>query len=255
MRVVVLMKPIHDPLVPLTTEELGQPDFGEVEAHATFGPYDENALETALQIKDSRPDTTVTVLTFFRDEAQEGLLRTALAAGADDVLWIKGNSWPLGALAVARVLAGATRQLGDVGVIVAGIQSGDWDSGLVPGAVAAQLGLPFIPGLVDCNSEAGSFVVSSQTAEGLSTYEVEGPWVASVTSAGHNSLRYPTVKDRFAAKRKLIQSLDLPDVGDGVPFTLALIPETPRETTYVEAPSGEEQGRKLLTMLKDRRWI
>lgn len=255
MRVVVLMKPIHDPLIPLTAEELGQPDFGRTEAHATFGPYDENALETALQIKDKGPDTTVTVLTFFSDESQEGLLRTALAAGADNVLWVKGNSWPLGALEVAHVLAGAIRQLGDVAVIVAGIQSGDWDSGLVPGAVAVELGLPFIPGLVDCHSEGGSFVVSSQTTEGLSTYQVDGPWVASVTSAGHNSLRYPTVKDRFAAKRKPIKHLDPPDVGDGVHFTLALMPETPRETTYVEAPSGEEQGRKLVGMLRDHRWI
>lgn len=254
MRVVVLMKPIHDPLVPLTGDELGQQGFGLTEAHATFGPYDENALETALQIKDRLPDTTVTVLTFF-DDAQETLLRTALASGANDVLWVKRHSWSLGPLEVARVLAWAIRRLGDVEVVLGGIQSGDWDSGVVPGAVAAQLGVPFMPGLVECRDEEGAFTLTAQTAGGVASYRVSGPWAASVTSAGHNSLRYPTVKDRFAAKRKPLEIVDPPEVEEDPAFTLSLAPETLRETTYLEAPTGEEQGRQLVRMLRNSRWI
>lgn len=255
MRIVVLMKPIHDPLVPIAVEELAQSDFGQRESHPAFGPYDENALETALQIADQIPGTAITVVSFFDDE-QEPLLRTALAAGSTEVVWVRGDSWTLSALQVGLVLANTIRQLDGVQAVLAGVQSGDWDSGLVPMVVGAALEWPFVPMVLTVRYELGGWRLASRGDHGPLSVTTEFPWVASVTSTGHNRLRYPTLQDRFQAKRKPVTQVlpDLDQLSPPLAVRFGLVPMVPRQTAFVTGASDEDKGRSLVTILRERQW-
>ena len=79
-----------------------------------MNPYDEMAVEEALQIRDDAGGT-VTVFSLGPEKVVEAL-RTALAMGADTVVRIDPEGNPLDGLATAKVLAGelkATAKLGD----------------------------------------------------------------------------------------------------------------------------------------------
>lgn len=258
LHIAVLMKPVHNPDIPLKDEEIRDPAFGRREAHAAFGPYDENALETALVLRDHVPGTRVTVVSGFDDD-QEPLLRTALAAGADEAVWVPFDPWPLDAAAVAGVLARAVAALDPpVAAVLAGVQSGDWDTGLVPRCLAAAMGWPFVDGAVAVRWEATAerFWVDTGGAAGPGTLTVPKPFVGAVIAAGTNALRYPTMRDRLAAKRKPIRRLE----GITVPAPTAAVrfepaPETRRATVFVQGADDVEKGRALATLLRERGWL
>ena len=87
-----------------------------------MNPYDEMAVEEALQI---RADTggTVTVFSLGPEKAVEAL-RTALAMGADTAVRIDPEGKPLDGLATAKVLAGELKK-GAFDLIVGGVAYGD----------------------------------------------------------------------------------------------------------------------------------
>jgi electron transfer flavoprotein beta subunit len=51
-------------------------------------PYDEFAIEEALRVKEKNAGSTVTVISAGPDRVQESL-RTALAMGADNAIWVE----------------------------------------------------------------------------------------------------------------------------------------------------------------------
>ena len=71
-------------------------------------PYDEMAVEEALQIRDAAGGS-VTVFTLGPEKAVDAL-RTALAMGADTAVRIDTEGKPLDGLGTAKVLAGELKK-------------------------------------------------------------------------------------------------------------------------------------------------
>src|SRR3954462_9153059 len=70
-------------------------------------PYDEFALEEALQIKEKKGAGNVTVISVGPERVKTGL-RECLARGADDAIWVdSGAAASLDALGTAKALAAA----------------------------------------------------------------------------------------------------------------------------------------------------
>src|SRR2546425_11335687 len=96
----------------------------------SISPYDEYAIEIALERKDADPSTTVSVVTVGPPRAKDAL-RQALAMGADDATFVTGDrAESLGAMAVARALAKVVEQK-TPDVVLCGRQASDDDQGFV----------------------------------------------------------------------------------------------------------------------------
>ena len=105
-----------------------------------LNPYDEYALEAALQLKErAGGDSTVTIFSMAPDSLKEGL-RRALAMGADDAVVLSdaglegSDVW-----ATAYAISAALRTLSFDLLVVGGLTD-DSSTGAVPSALAEHLG-------------------------------------------------------------------------------------------------------------------
>ncbi|MDG1253560.1 MAG: electron transfer flavoprotein subunit beta/FixA family protein [Schleiferiaceae bacterium] len=104
-----------------------------------INPYDEFGLTKALHLKEKHGGQ-VTVVTY-GDASVEATLRKALAIGADDAVRIDGI--PSDPMQVAGELAAYAKGQG-FDLIICGQESIDYNGGIVPGALAAILDLPYV---------------------------------------------------------------------------------------------------------------
>ena len=122
MHIVVCTKQIVDPEIPSGEFKVdfeakrAVQDQGEL----VLNPYDENAIEVALQLKDRDKDIKVTALTT-GGEASQKVLRRALAMGCDEAIWLKDPSFEtLDSAGTAAVIVKGIRQAGGADIILCG---------------------------------------------------------------------------------------------------------------------------------------
>lgn len=256
IHVCVFLKRILDPELPATRFRIdADAKDARVEgAPYVMGPYDENALETALQMKDRDPSVRVTAVSYGPPEAEE-LLRKALSAGADDAVLVAAEGGIHDAFHVASVLASVCRRLGDVGVALLGLQSGDWDSGQTAFALAEHLDAASVSLAAEVTQDGTDHVRVRRVLEaGTERVRTTLPCVVSVTNDGTNALRMAKVKDILAAKRKTVERLGLADLSDvAAPATEVLevtAPEVQKSVcTWIEGDTGQDRGRALAQAL------
>ena len=109
-----------------------------------ISPFDENAVEAGLQIKDLEGGKlTVISLATRPAEAVVRDLKQTLAMGADEAVLLEdaafhgGDSW-----STAYSLAMAIKKIGEYDLILCGLQAADWDAGQVALGIAEILDLP-----------------------------------------------------------------------------------------------------------------
>src|SRR5690554_4557040 len=108
---------------------------------AIFNPEDLNALEQALQIKDSYPGTKITILTMGPGRAAE-VIREGLYRGADDGVLLTDRAFAgADTLATSYALSMAVRKISDFDIIISGRQAIDGDTAQVGPQVAEKLGI------------------------------------------------------------------------------------------------------------------
>ncbi|MHB0867958.1 MAG: electron transfer flavoprotein subunit beta/FixA family protein [Chloroflexota bacterium] len=256
MHIVVCINHIPDPEAPAKQFKLDEQTNRPLlqRANRVIGPFDENALETGLQLKDS-VGAKVTALSVGPATNVEAL-RRALATRGDAAVHVKEvGATELDSAGVARMLSAAIRRLGDVTLVLCGRQVGDWDSGQVGQLVAEELGLPCVT-LARRIQPAGDGVVrvEKEVPGGIALVEAELPAVVTVTNAPSNQLRIPKVKDVMAAHRAPITSwsaadlgLDMAGLADGarVQVRRMLIPESQIQVELIQGETDEEVAETL----------
>jgi len=139
MELVVLIKQVPDPEKNAGMKEDGT--LNREESKNIVNPYDMNALEEALKLKDQYGGK-VTVISMGLPKAEQAL-REALAIGADDAILLTDRK--LGAsdtLATAYALSQAIKKLGNYDLVFCGMQAIDGDTAQVGPQVAERLGIP-----------------------------------------------------------------------------------------------------------------
>ena len=202
MNILVCLKQILDPEIPARDFRVDsvKSEAERGAANLVTNIFCENALETALQLRERTGSAKITVLSYGQPSAEDSL-RKALAMKADAAALIvnDGNANP-DPLTTARVLAAAIRKLGTFDLIMVGREAGDWGAGQTGGLIAEELGMPCVSFVDRIESEGGQLRLKRQTDSGWEVLEAEPPIVVTVTNDEHNLPRIPKVRDVMTVK-------------------------------------------------------
>lgn len=208
MQVVVCVKQIPDPATPYRLDPDGYRLVRPTEQ--VLDDTDRYGVEMGLQIAQGQ-DGTVTLVAMGPTGNMQGI-RQALAMGADKAVLIDDPSLEgADALTTARVLAAATAREG-FDLVIAGTESTDGYSGVVPQMVAELLDVPALTYATKVETDGSGIQVHRQTAAGYDVVSASLPALLSVT-AGVVEPRYPTFKGIMDAKKKPVETLTISDLG------------------------------------------
>ncbi len=201
-----------------------------------ISPYDEYAVEMALERKDADPATTVSVVTLGTARARDAL-RQALAMGCDDATLVTGaDAETLGGLAVARALAKVIEEA-KPDVVLCGKQASDDDQGFVGPALAQALGWPHVSIVTKFAPADGGIEIWKELEGGHEVWKAQGPVVLTVQKS-EKEPRYPSLPGIMKAKKKEIPEKDLASLGADL--------AGPRlEIVEMEPPPGRKAGRVM----------
>jgi electron transfer flavoprotein beta subunit len=216
---------------------------------------DEYAVEEALKLAETHPDSTVTAVTVGPDGATDAL-RKALQMGATDAVHVVDDALHgSDALGTSTVLAAAVRRL-EPDLVLTGMASTDGGMSVVPAMLAERLGLPQVTFAGALTVDGGTVRIERDGDTSTEVIESTLPAVVSVTDQ-INDPRYPSFKGIMAAKKKPVQTWSLADLGvdpAGVGLAAAwsavdaVSARPPRQAGQVVTDDGEG-GRKLVEFL------
>jgi electron transfer flavoprotein beta subunit len=220
MKIVVCIKQVPDSTAKMVVAG-GKVSWGD--APLIMNPWDEYAVEAALQQKEALGGTVTAVS--IGDESTKEALKRALAMGADDAILISDPA--LGYMdtqATAQVLASAIKKIGSVDMAFFGRQAIDADAGLVPVQTARLLGWPALTLASVIKIEAGSARVERGIEEGRQIVTAKLPAVFSLTK-DFGEPRYPSFMGIRKAARAEIPTWSLSGLGIPAPVSVIAWPE------------------------------
>jgi electron transfer flavoprotein beta subunit len=228
----------------------------------TLNPFDANAVEEALRIKDAAGGEVV-VLSLGPEKAVEAL-RKALAMGADRSVLVsdagaEGSDLVATSYVLARVLERESPDL-----VLFGQQGADSDGAVLWSAVADRLRLPVVSQAAELTLGDGTLRAKRQTEYGYDVLEAPLPAVVAVSDA-INEPRYPSLKGIMGAKRKPQETLALADAGveperagwDGSRTTVvALSPPPPRgDSRRIDDDGSGGAATQIVDFLAEKRLV
>jgi len=203
MNMIVCVKQVIDPEAPPASFKIDPSSNTVVPPSGVspvISPFDENAVEAALRIKDAQGGKITAIslgINLLRD-----VVKKPLSMGADELILLEdetfaeGDSW-----STAYVLAMAIKKIGEYDLIFCGRQAADWDAGQVGSGIAEILGLPSVTLAKKIDIIDGKARVERVTADGYEVIEVSLPALITVTNE-LGEARYPTIRGIMAAKKK-----------------------------------------------------
>jgi electron transfer flavoprotein beta subunit len=224
-----------------------------------LNPFDANAVEEALRLKEAG-DGEVVLVTMGPPSAADAM-RKALAMGADRAILVSDElAAGSDALATSRVLA-AVLERESPDLVLFGQYAGDSEGAVLWAAVAERLRRPMISQVAELTVEGSSVRGRRQTEFGYDVIRAPLPAVIAVSDA-INEPRYPSLKGIMGAKKKPQEVLSLGDIGleggqVGEPGSetsvLALEDPPPRgESRRIEGDGAAEQ---IVEFLAEKRLI
>ncbi len=237
MKIIACIKQVPDSEAKVKTEN-GQVSWGD--APLVINPFDEYAVEGALQQKEATSGT-VTALCIGPESAKDAL-KHALAMGADEAVLVSDSALDgLDTLGAARVLAAAIQKIGGADMVVFGRQTLDNGAGLTPAQTARVLGWPMLGLAGQVKVQDGSVTVERVLDEGRQTVSAKLPAVLSVVQS-IGEPRYPSFMGIRKASKAVIPVWSLADLGLAAPapfVTRAELMNPPSREIPVEIITGE----------------
>ena len=198
MHVAVLLKRVPD----TTAKVRPNPDGRSIATQGVefiVSPYDEIALERAIQLRESGKAAKLTAVCLGPADATKEV-RKALAMGADEGLLLVEDRPFRDPASSAEALAAAVREIG-ADLVLCGWKAIDDDSGVVGGYLAELLGWAYASYAVKLEAEGGGLVVHREVEGATEVLEVPLPAVVTVQK-GLAEPRFASLKGIMAAKKK-----------------------------------------------------
>ena len=220
MKIVACIKQVPDSAAKVVVEN-GRVFWGD--APLVINPWDEFAVEAALQLKEKHGGT-VTVISVGGENEKEAI-KHALAMGADDAILITDPALSgLDTQSIAQVLASAIQKIGSVDVAFFGRQAIDNDSGLTPSQTARLLDWPALTLAAVINVDADMIKVDRSIEEGRQVVSAKLPAVVSLVK-DFGEPRYPSFMGIRKAARAEVPAWSLADLGINAPSSVISWPE------------------------------
>ena len=145
-------------------------------------PFDEQAIEAALRIRDKFSDTKITIVTFGPQSAQSAIKR-GLSMGADEgILVSDAGLEAIDGYGTAYVLSEAIKKAGDFNLILTGRQAADWDAGIAGCGIGEFLGIPVVTFAKDVRMNGSHILVERVLDDGFETVEAAAPCVVTISN-------------------------------------------------------------------------
>lgn len=248
MKILVCIKQILDPDIPLALDE----STGWVRAEkipvCRMNHYDEFALEEALRIREAFADTIVEAISFGPQRAA-AVLRRALELGADEAMLLQAiDEHYVTPFETAMVIASYVQKR-EYDLIFTGVMAEDDLQGQTGQILAALLGIPCATSAVEekVDLDARSIHVVQEREEGRrASLIITLPALITVQS-GINRPRYPALSHVLRARSRDIPSIPI-DVYKFLPKekTLSLTkPALLKKGIYLEG-DGHEKAQRFL---------
>ncbi len=175
----------------------------------SMNPFDENAMEEALRMKQAGVASEIIAVTIGDDSSQD-TLRKALAMGADRATLIKAEELPE-PLGIAKLLAKVVEKESPE-VVILGKQTIDDDSNQTGQMLAALLNWPQGTFASKAVFDGNKLSLTRETDAGLETLNITLPAVIT-TDLRLNEPRLPKLPDIMKAKKKPIDVIEADSLG------------------------------------------
>ncbi|WP_071460319.1 electron transfer flavoprotein subunit beta/FixA family protein [Bacillus massilinigeriensis] len=242
MNIYVLLKRTFDTEEKIT---ISGGRINEDEAEFIINPYDEYAVEEAIQVRDTHGGE-VTVVSVGTEEAEKQL-RTALAMGADKAVLINveddvedGDQF-----STSKILAEFLKDK-EADLIIGGNVAIDGGSGQVGPRVADQLDIPYVTTITKLEINEGAVTVTRDVEGDSEVIKTSLP-VLVTAQQGLNEPRYPSLPGIMKAKKKPLEELELDDLDLEEEDV-----EAKTKTIEVYLPPQKEAGKVLSGDLSDQ---
>lgn len=242
MNIYVLLKRTFD------TEEKITISGGKINedgAEFIINPYDEYAVEEAIQVRDANGGE-VTVISVGTEEAEKQL-RTALAMGADKAVLINteedvenGDQFTTSKI-IAEYLKDKNADL-----IIGGNVAIDGGSGQVGPRVAELLNIPYVTTITKLEINGTNVTVTRDVEGDSEIIETSLPLLVTAQQ-GLNEPRYPSLPGIMKAKKKPLDELELDDLDLEEDDVAAKT-----KTIEIYLPPKKEAGKVLSGELNDQ---
>ena len=266
MNILVCIKQVPDPEAAVTQFSVDATGHKMVPAPAVtsvVSPFDENAIEAALQLKEAHGGK-VTVLSLGPPSSLEALKR-GLRMGVDNAVLVEDQGLPQpDPQGTAYILAKAIEKIGGYDLILCGRQAGDWDQGQVGCGVAEILNIPCVSIISKMEAIDKSLRVHRLVEDGYEILEVPLPALLTVSNE-INLPRLTTVAGILRTAATKIPVWTIQDLGID-PAALAersrltnlqslCIPEIRVECQIVGGETPEEMAQNLVETLRANKII
>lgn len=209
----------------------------------SMNPFDENAVEEALRLKEAGQAEEVVVVSIGPAKSED-VLRSGLAMGADRGILVQTDE-TVEPLAVAKIIKAVVDEE-QPGLIILGKQAIDDDSNQTGQMLAALMGVGQATFASKVELGDSSAKVTREVDGGLQTIEVKLPAVVT-TDLRLNEPRYASLPNIMKAKKKPLDKKTPADFGVDVSARLKVITteEPPARKAGVRVNSVGELVEKL----------
>ncbi len=233
MKILVPVKRVVDYNVKVRVKADGS-DVDIANVKMSMNPFDEIAIEEATRLKEAGVATEIVAVTCGATAAQ-GVLRTAMAIGADRGIHVVCDA-PLEPLAVAKILKSVAEKE-SAQLVIMGKQAIDDDANQPGQMLSALWGVPQATFASKVEVAGDTVTVTREIDGGLEKVSMQLPAVVT-TDLRLNEPRYVTLPNIMKAKKKPIDSSTPADHGvDIAPrLTLLKVQDPPARKAGIKVP-------------------
>ena len=265
MRIIVCVKQVPDPEAAFSMLKIDEEAKRVTPAPGlplVMSPFDEQAVEAALRIRERHGEAQITVMSLGPETARN-VIKHGLAMAADDgVLVADAATGETDSYTTARLLAAAIRKCGGCDLVLTGRQAADRDAGVVGAGIGELLGWPVLTFARDVRIENAAVRVERVLDDGFEIVETTLPAVVTVSNE-LGAARKPSLRETMRAARKPITVWKTADLDHAADETVTgarcvierLFVPVKQNQCEVIVGSPPEQAARLVHRLREARLL